>query len=88
MHVRALAADKIDGVMVRAAAHEDEPVLDPVRHAETQYAAIEVGELLRLRNDEGEVPELDRSNAGDGLRLADWRLGREKFAHGALGILE
>src|SRR5580700_10200263 len=51
VHPRALAANEVDGVVVRTAAHEDEPVLDPVRDAEAENAAVEVGKLLRLRND-------------------------------------
>src|ERR1700685_1044049 len=43
VHLRALAAHEIDGVMVGTAAHEHKPVLNPIRHAETQNAAIEFG---------------------------------------------
>ena len=88
VHLRALAAHEIDGVVVRPAAHEDEPVLDPVRHAKSENLAVEVGILFRLRDDESQMAELDRSNAGDRLRSANRRLGGEKLADGALGILE
>jgi hypothetical protein len=88
VHLRALAAHEIDGVMVRAAAHEDEPVLDPVRYAKTKNPAVEVRELFRLRNDESQMAELDRSNSGDRPRLANRRLGGEKLTDRAFRILE
>src|ERR1700690_1321431 len=88
VHLRALAAHEVDGVVVRTAAHEDKPVLDPVRDAEAENSAVEVGKLLRVRNDEGQMAELERSNAGDGLRFANRRLSREDVADRTLRILK
>src|SRR6476659_1532227 len=74
--------------MIRAAAHEDEPVLEPVRHPKAEYAGVERGILLRLGNDEGKMAELDRPDAGHLLVLADRSLRGEHLADRALGILE
>src|ERR1700682_5703762 len=88
VHLRALAAHEIDRVMVGSATHEYKPVLDPIRHAETQNATIEFGVFPRLRNDESKMPELDRPNSGNRLRFANRGFGREHLAYGTLGILE
>src|SRR5580704_18129531 len=88
VHVRALAAHEIDGVMVGTATHEYEPVLNPIRHPETQNAAIEFGIVPGLRDDESKMPELDGANSGNRLRFANRRLGGEHLAYGALGIRE
>src|SRR5580700_9805708 len=88
VHLRALAAHEIDGVMVGTAAHEHKPVLNPIRHAETQNATIEFGVVPGLRNDESKMPELEWPNSGNRLRFADRGLGREHLAYGPLGVLE
>ena len=43
-----LASEAVDRVVVRTAAHEREPVLDPVGDAEAQDLGVELGHDLRL----------------------------------------
>ena len=88
MHLRALAAHEVDGVVVRAAAHEGEPVLDPVRQPEAQHAAVVFDEVLGLVDAERQMAELERADAGDRLVLGDRRLLGEHVDLGALRIVE
>ena len=74
MHLGARAAHEIDRVMVRTAAHEGEPVLDPVRQPEAQHPAVVFDELLGLVDAERQMAELERADAGDRLVLCDRRL--------------
>src|SRR5580704_1758175 len=76
VHLRALAAHEIDSVMVGTATHEYKPVLNPIRHPETQNATIEFGVFPWFRNNESKMPEFDRPNSGNRLRLANRGLGR------------
>src|SRR4051812_13065323 len=46
VHLGALAADEVHGVVVRVAAHEYEKVTVPVRDLEAQHALIELAGLL------------------------------------------
>ena len=86
MHLGGLAAHEVHGVMVGAAAHEHEPVGDPVRNAEAEHLAVEIGELLGLVDDEREMAELERPDAGHGGLLAgDRRLLGVDLDGGALG---
>src|SRR4051794_24852053 len=59
MHARGLALHEVHRVMIGAAAHEHEPVLDPVGHAEAEHAAVEIGECLRIVDGECEMAELE-----------------------------
>ena len=88
MHLGARAAHEIDRVMVRTAAHEGEPVLDPVRQPEAEHAAVVFDELLGLVDAERQMAELERADAGDRLVLGDRRLLGEHVDLGALRILE
>ena len=55
VHLRALTLDEIDGVMVGPAAHEHEPVLDPIRHAKAEHTTIEIDQWLRVGNHKGQM---------------------------------
>jgi len=57
------AADKIHHVMVRIAAHEHEPVVDPVGDFETEDLLVEIRGLLRIVHHPGNVAELERPDA-------------------------
>ena len=74
--------------MVRAAAHEGKPVLDPVRQPEAEHAAVVFDELLRLVDAERQMAELERADAGDRLVLCDRRLLGEHVDPGAFRIVE
>src|SRR4029077_13164951 len=88
MHLSALAAHEVHGVMVRAAAHEHEPILDPVGYSKAEHAGVERGILLRFRNHERKMPELDRPDAGHLLVLADRGLSAKLSADRPLGVFE
>ena len=74
--------------MVRTAAHEGEPVLDPVRQPEAQHPAVVFDELLGLVDAERQMAELERADAGDRLVLCDRRLLGEHIDLGALRVVE
>ena len=88
MHLSALAADEVHGVMVRAAAHEHEPILDPVRHPKAEHAGVERGIFLRFRNHKRKMAELERPNAGHLLVLADRGLSGKHLADRSFGVFE
>ena len=88
MHLGALAADEIHRMVVGVAAHEYEKVADPIGDAEPQHLFVELGERLRLRRDEGDMPELERPGADDLLVIADGAPLAEQLDGGALGVLE
>src|SRR5579863_2468423 len=49
--------------MVGIAAHEYEPVVDPVGHSEAEHALVEVSGLLRIVDHPGDMAELERADA-------------------------
>src|SRR5262249_58597796 len=63
VHPGPFAAQKIDAVVIRIAAHEHEKVAVPVRYLETENAFIEIAGLLHVRDDECAMAELDRPDA-------------------------
>ena len=88
MHLRAGATDEIDRVMIRTAAHEGKPVLDPIRQPETQHAAVIFDELLGVVDAERQMAELERADAGDRLVLCDQGLFGEHVDPGAFRVVE
>ena len=42
VHLLVLAADEVEGVVIRVAADEDEEIADPVRHPEAEHPRIEI----------------------------------------------
>ena len=74
--------------MVGTAAHEGEPILDPVRQPEAEHAAIVFDEFLGLRDAERQMAELERADAGDRLVLGDRGLFGEHVDLGPLRVLE
>src|SRR5260370_39581404 len=62
--------EEVHGVMIRIAAHEAEEVADPVRDPKAQHLLVEADGALDIGSEEGDMPELERSNAGDLLILA------------------
>ena len=88
MHLGALASHEIHRVMVRTAAHEGKPVLDPVRQPEAEHAAVVFDELLGLVDAERQMAELERADAGDRLVLCDRRLLGEHVDLGAFRVVE
>ena len=74
--------------MIGIAAHEAEEIADPVGHAEAQHLFVERHGSLNVRREEGDVPELERSDAGDLLVLAEIAPFLEQLDRGALVVLE
>ena len=77
MHFRALAAHEIHSVMIRSAAHEDKPILDPVRDAKAQNAAIKIGKDFGIVDAKCQMAELERPNTIDWQVLAERHRLRE-----------
>ena len=88
MHLRLLAGEEIHRVVVRPAAQEREEVLDPVGHAEAEHLRIELGDLLGVVDDEGDVAELERADADHLVMLAEIAPLREQLDGRALRVLE
>ena len=63
-------AHKIHGVMVNAAAHENEMVADPVGCAKAQDLAIEGGLDLNVAHAMRHVPEFDGTDTGVGFIMS------------------
>ena len=74
--------------MIGVAAHEAEEIADPVGDAEAQHLLVERHGSLDVRREEGDVPELERSDAGDLLVLAEIAPFLEQLDRGALVVLE
>ena len=79
---------QVDGVMIGAAAQEREEVAHPVRHAEAEHVAIEVGDLLDVFDEERDVAELVRHDALLRKFLVRELAALEHLHHGALRVLE
>ena len=88
VHLDIVALDEVHGVMVRVAAHEHEPVLDPVRDLKAHHLGVEIGRRLHVRNVEGDVAELERSDAGNLVMLAEIAPFGEQVDAGAFVVLE
>src|SRR5258708_9618461 len=88
MHFGLGAADEINRVVIRVAAQEDKVVLDPVRHPETQYVAVEFGHCLRILHEVGDVTELKWAGAEYLVVGAEVLPFVEELNRGAFGIVE
>ena len=71
VHLRLLAGEEVHRVMVRAAAQKREEVLHPVGNPEAEHLRIEFGDLPGVVDDEGDVAELERSNADHLMMMAE-----------------
>src|ERR1700686_2185525 len=71
MQLDSRAGEEIHGVMIRIAAHEAEEIADPVRDAKAQHFLVEGNGALDIGSEEGNMPELERADAGDLLMLAE-----------------
>ena len=74
--------------MVRIAAHEHEPVVDPVGDPEAHHLGVEVGGRLHVGNREGDVAELERPDAVHLMVRAEIVPFREQVDGRALVVLE
>src|SRR6266849_376281 len=69
LHVR--SGEEIHGMMIGIAAHEAEEIADPVRDAKAENFLIEANGAPDVGSEEGDMPELERADAGDLLVLAE-----------------
>ena len=68
LHVR--PGEEVHAVMVWIAAHETEEIADPVGDAKAENLLVESDRALDIRSKEGDMAELERSDPGDLLVLA------------------
>src|SRR6201987_2819903 len=80
--------EKIHGVMVAATTQKCEKVTAPVRDAKTEDIAIESHHAGDVGAGIGEVAELERHHAGEGVIVRGERAFGKYFERGAFGILE
>ena len=78
VHAAIGGREEVAGVVIRAAAHEDEEVLHPVRDPEPQNVPVERNGLADILHIEGDMAELARRDARRGR---DRRLGRGTGRH-------
>src|SRR6516165_8400497 len=86
LHVR--PADEIASVMIGIAAHEAEEIADPVGDAKAEHLLVEADGTLDVGREKGDMPELQRTDAGDLLVLAEIAPVLEQLDGGALVVLE
>src|SRR5262249_9448855 len=79
---------EIDGVMVGTAAQEREEIPHPVGLAKAEHVAIELGHVLDVGDEKGDVPQLVRNDALAGKALTEERVALEYLHHGSLRVLE
>ena len=79
---------QVDGVVVGTAAQEREEIAHPVGFAEAEHVAIELGHLLHVGDEEGDVAELVRHDPLGRVALARERFALEHLDGGALRVLE
>ena len=80
--------EKVDGVMIAAATQKREEVAPPVGNAKAQEIAIELHHAGNVGAGIGDVAELERHHAGEGVVIRSEGAVREDFERGALRILE
>src|SRR5262245_53442663 len=88
MNVRLISAKEIHRVMVGTATHENKEIANPVRHAEAQDMLVKIDDLLNVRYEERDVPDLQWTNPGDVSMTRDRFPFIEEFNRGALRIGE
>src|SRR6516165_9283509 len=86
LHVR--PADEIASVMIGIAAHEAEEIADPVGDAKAEHLLVEADGTLDVGREKGDMPELQRTDAGDLLVLAEIAPVLEQLDGRALVVLE
>src|SRR5436190_6446993 len=84
LHVR--PGKEVHGVMIGITAHETEEIPDPVRHAKAEHLLVESDGTLNIGREEGDMPELERADAGNLLVLAEIAPLLEQLDRGALVI--
>src|SRR5436190_19386630 len=86
LHVR--PGKEVHGVMIGITAHETEEIPDPVRHAKAEHLLVESDGALNIGREEGDVPELERADAGNLLVLAEITPFLEQLDSRALVIVK
>src|SRR6516225_10568370 len=86
LHVR--AAEEIDSVMIGIATHEAEEIADPVGDAKAEHLLVKADGTLDVGREKGDMPELQRADAGDLLVLAEIVPVLEQLNRRALVVLE
>src|SRR5437764_9246186 len=71
MQLRLRPSKEIHSVMIGITAHETEEIPDPVRHAKAEHLLVESDGALNIGREEGDVPQLERADAGNLLVLAE-----------------
>ena len=82
------AFDEIQSVMIWIASQEDKKILDPVGNAKAEALFVEVRYCLGVRDREGDMPELHRSNAESLLARCHEGPFGEQLDHGTFRIAE
>src|SRR5579872_5164575 len=80
--------EKIDGVMIAAAAQKGEKVAAPVRHAKTEEVAVELYQARHIGTGIGDVAELEWHHAGESVVVGGKSAVGKDFKGGAFRILE
>src|SRR5262249_25314780 len=88
MELHVWPGEEVHGVMIAVAAHEAEEIPDPVGDAEAEHLLVERHGALDVGREEGDVPELERPDAGDLRVLAEIAPVLEQLDGGALVVLE
>ena len=81
-------AQKVHGVMIAAAAQEGEEIAAPIGNAKAQHIAIELHDAGNVGTLIGDVTELERHDAGEGVVVRRESAVGEDFERGAFGILK
>src|SRR5262245_11378607 len=88
VHGGGVALDEVHRVMVGVAAEKYEQVFDPIGDAKAEHLFVERRDAFRIRCDIGEMADLDRTDAGGLMLLADALPLREQLDRGAFRIGE
>ena len=86
VHACHAASQEVHGMMIRAAPHEDEEVVDPVRDFESEQLLVEGRDRFRIGREEGHMSQLQWADS-DRLHAVTGAAGvAENFNQGLVWI--